>query len=104
MNYWNEFDFKPSKDNNKSREYLANKIPFSKTEELTKYRDKVHSYFDFEASTGKMLCEILCDENGNFLHYLMMKVDMIICHYFLRKDSPNNCALAIKEYLDSKNI
>ena len=104
MNFWNEYDYKPSKDEGKNKDYISNKIPFSKTEELTKYRDKVHTYFDFEASTDKMLCEYLCDNDGNFIYHLMMKVDMIVCHYFLRKDSPNNCAMAIKQYLDSKNI
>ena len=37
----------------------------NKVEELTKFKARIHWYFDAELSTTKMLCEYLCDFNGN---------------------------------------
>lgn len=99
-NWWDNFEYKSNKNYKNNKEYKH----FNKKEALIKYRDRVHFYYELEASTDKLLCEYLCDENGNEILWLMTKVDMIICHYFLLGKSANNCAMAIKEYFDKKGL
>lgn len=94
--WWNDYEYKSSW-NDKNNKKLSDK-----NDPLNIYRNKVQDYFRLEF--GERLSKIFSrdnihsyDKNKCRLH---LKVSMIIASCFVRKESINNCAGLIKEFLD----
>lgn len=93
--WWNNYDYKDGFKNNAKQD-----LYFKNIEELVSYRHRVEDYFNQELS-DEHLCSLLISDNGDLNHWLLGKVGMIITSCFFHKESVNNCAIIVKEFLDN---
>lgn len=94
-NWYNMYDYHGDNKNDKNRDDYKG----LDKDALEKYRDKVESYFDLECSSGECLVDKICDSEGEPNTFLIEKLSDITLTHFLQKDSVNNCAMAIFDYL-----
>lgn len=71
----------------------------NQTDNLTKFKFRIHWYFDAELSTDKMLCEYLCDEDGNE-NQTFYEVDQMINDCFDRGENISNTAVECFVYVN----
>lgn len=95
-NWYNMYDYHGDKNKNNKKEYKG-----IDKDALEKYRDKVENYFDLEVSIERPLIEIVCDSEGNAKEDLISELSDIVLSHFLQKDSVNNCAMAILDYIST---
>lgn len=67
-------------------------------ENLTRFKARVHWYFDAELSSEKMLCEYLCDSDGNE-NATFFEVEQIINSCFEMEQNISNTAVEVFSYL-----
>jgi hypothetical protein len=89
------YDYHGDNKNNKNRDEYKG----LDSQALEKYRDKVETYFDLECSLDRPLIDYVSDGEGEANIFLINKLSDIILSFFLKKDSVNNCAMAISDYL-----
>lgn len=70
----------------------------SLVEELTRFKARIHWYFDAELSSEKMLCEYLCDSDGNE-NATFFEVEQIINSCFEMGQNISNTAVEVFSYL-----
>ena len=70
----------------------------SLVEELTRFKARIHWYFDAELSSEKMLCEYLCDSDGNE-NATFFEVEQIINGCFEMGQNISNTAVEVFSYL-----
>lgn len=68
------------------------------TENLTRFKARIHWYFDAELSSEKMLCEYLCDSDGNE-NATFFEVEQIMNDCFERGQNISNTAVEVFSYL-----
>jgi hypothetical protein len=67
-------------------------------ENLTRFKARIHWYFDAELGSEKMLCEYLCDSDGNE-NATFFAVEQIINSCFERGENVSNTAVEVFAYL-----
>lgn len=97
VNWRDQYYYKPDDKN-----YFEKK--YNQDQKLKEYADRVCFYFDLECSTDKILVDYLMDENGNFNEMLIIKINMVINHFYICRKSVNDCAMMIKSYLDGNGL
>jgi hypothetical protein len=70
----------------------------SLVEDLTRFKARVHWYFDAELCSDKMLCEYLCDSDGNE-NATFFEVEQIINSCFEMGQNISNTAVEVFSYL-----
>jgi hypothetical protein len=71
-------------------------------ENLTRFKARIHWYFDAELSSEKMLCEYLCDSDGNE-NSTFFEVEQIINSCFEMGQNVSNTATEVLSYLTLKH-
>jgi len=71
-------------------------------ENLTRFKARIHWYFDAELSSEKMLCEYLCDSDGNE-NSTFFEVEQIINGCFEIGQNISNTATEVLSYLTLKH-
>lgn len=67
-------------------------------ENQTRFKARIHWYFDAELSTEKMLCEYLCDNDGNE-NETFFEVERIMNSCFEMGQNISNTAVEVFSYL-----
>ena len=70
-------------------------------ENLTRFKARIHWYFDAELSSERMLCEYLCDSDGNE-NATFFEVEQIMNDCFERGENISNTAVEVFTYLSFK--
>ena len=70
----------------------------NRVENLTRFKARIHWYFDAELSSEKMLCEYLCDSDGNE-NSAFFEVEQIINSCFEMGQNISNTAVEVFSYL-----
>lgn len=71
-------------------------------ENLTRFKARIHWYFDAELSSEKMLCEYMCDSDGNE-NETFFEVEQIINSCFEMEQNISNTATEVLSYLTLKH-
>jgi len=73
----------------------------NRVENLTRFKARIHWYFDAELSSERMLCEYLCDSDGNE-NATFFEVEQIMNDCFERGQNISNTAVEVFTYLSFK--
>jgi hypothetical protein len=80
---------------------LPKKMKKNYVENLTRFKARIHWYFDAELSSEKMLCEYMCDSDGNE-NATFFEVEQIINKCFDMGENVSNTAAEVFVYVTSK--